>query len=114
MTKRAGELSTNFPKTFNSESVQTTLSSGIVTSDSAIITESGVLVAIIVFTDGVNDATVVVYDNDSAASGTVLGKVIVKGADNMGGELKINARVTNGIFVDVSGTGAEVLIRYII
>ena len=106
-------LSTNFPRTGNEFAVEVTESSGILTSDGVVLDNPGILVAIVVLTDGSNNATVTIYDNASAASGKVLGKVIVLGADQMGGELKINALARNGLFLDISGTNAEALIRYI-
>ncbi len=106
-------LTTNFPRTGNEFAVEVTESSGIVAADGVILNNPGVLVAIIVLTDGSNNATAIIYDNASAATGKVLGKVAVQGADLMGGELKINALARNGLFLDISGTGAEALIRYI-
>ncbi len=108
-----GRLTTNFPRTGNEHTVEITESSGLKNSDVQILDNPGVLVAIIVFTDGSNDATAIVYDNPDAASGKVLGKVVVKGADLMGGELKMNALARTGLFLDITGVGAEALIRFI-
>jgi hypothetical protein len=113
MPKRQDELTSNFSKTDNGVVVTTTLSSGILSSDASVIAESGILVAIIAYTDGISDVTVTVYDNASAASGNVLGKIKVRGEDGMGGELRINALVTNGIYITISGNNGEALIRYI-
>lgn len=108
-----GKLATNFPRTGNEVTVEITESSGLKGSDAVILDNPGVLVAIIVITNESDNATAIVYDNASAASGKVLGKVVVKGADLMGGELKINALARNGLYLDISGAGAEALIRYI-
>lgn len=86
---------------------------GLLDADGVIIDTSGVLVDVIVYTDGVNAATVIIYDNASAASGKVLAKVIVAGAENFGGEVSIFTGVENGLYLDISGTGAKALVRYI-
>ena len=106
-------LDTNFPRTGSEHEVEVTESSGLLTSDTAVMAKAGILKALIVLTDGTNDATAILYDNASAASGTVLAKAIVTGSDNMGGELNIYAIARNGIFLDISGTGAEVIVRFI-
>jgi hypothetical protein len=106
-------LDTNFPRTGSEHEVEVTESSGLLTSDTAVMPKAGILVALVVITDGTNNATAIVYDNASTASGTVLAKVVVTGSDNMGGELKINAIARNGLFLDISGTGAEAIVRFI-
>jgi len=89
-----------------------TTSSGILNTSQSVKDVFGVLVDVLVYTDGNNNATVTVYDNPSAASGTVLAKIIVKGTDLMGGEVSILVDAQTGIYVDISGTGATALIRY--
>lgn len=78
----------------------------------AVKSSSGVLADCIVYTDGTNEATLIAYDNASAASGIVLAKVIVLGADKMGGEIDIEVAASNGIFITLTGTGSSCLIRY--
>lgn len=87
-------------------------SNGISTSSEAIIASPGLLVDFIVFTDGVNQVTATLYDNPSAASGKVLAKAIIAGADQMGGEVNIWCDAVNGIYLEISGTGGEALVRY--
>jgi len=108
------ELAQNFHQDPNARAVPyVTQSSGLLTSDQSVTTGGGILVAVIVYTDGVNDVSVVVYDHASAASGTVLAQVKLAGADLMGGETNIMGDFDNGLYIDVTGTGVEVLLRYI-
>ena len=90
-------------------------SSGLQTADATIRTGKGLLVGLIVNTDGggVNDATAVLYDN-TAASGTVLCKLV---ADAVGaGTANITfphpIQCENGIHLDITGTGAEAIVYY--
>lgn len=58
-------------------------------------------------TDGTNAATVIVYDNTTAA-GKILMKVAVPGASLHGGfSLDNPARAENGLYVSIAGTGAH-------
>lgn len=107
-------LTQNFPQDPNAHPVPyVTQSSGLLTSDQAVVVGHGLLVAAIIYTDGVNDVSVVVYDHADSASGTVLAKAKLAGEDLMGGETNIMGEFVNGLFIDVTGTGVEVLLRYI-
>ena len=81
-------------------------SSGLKSADAVIMAMPGTFKGLIVITDGTNAATVTLYDNASAASGTVLAKMVVAGADSskelVVGECGVVAN--NGIYADVSGT----------
>lgn len=91
-----------------------TRSSGLKSVDAAIATTGGALTGVLVLTDGTNDATIVVYDHASAASGTVLFKGKVAGASNFGGAtFEVPLRYSNGVYADVTGTGANYIIYYI-
>jgi len=90
----------------------TSTSSGILNADTAIKASTGILIDVLVYTDGTNNATVTIYDDPNSADGTVLAKVVVKGSDLMGGEVGILANAGAGIYMDISGTGATALIRY--
>ncbi|HRR42124.1 MAG TPA: hypothetical protein P5244_12890 [Syntrophales bacterium] len=74
----------------------------------------GILVHAKVFTDGTadHDATLIIYDNASAASGTELDKYIVEGTDHTGGGMNIFANAENGITVSLSGTGASWILHF--
>lgn len=89
-------------------------SSGEKTSSGAIKASEGFLGGAIVLTDGTNDATVILYDNDNAASGTKLFEVTVAGADNYGGlVLPVPIRFDNGCYLSISGTGASCIVYYL-
>lgn len=89
------------------------ISSGIKNSDGQILTGKGLLTGCMVFTDGNNDATVVLYDNTSAA-GKVITKFVVAAAENFGGVVfgAVSVVVETGIYLDISGTGATCIIYY--
>jgi hypothetical protein len=87
--------------------------SGLKSADAAILSMPGRLMGLTVLTDGTNDATVVLYDN-TAASGTELAKLIVKGAD-LSKELVIAEEgvvCNRGIYADVTGTGAAYIVHF--
>ena len=89
-------------------------SSGEKTSDTAIMAGPGYITAVYVITDGSNNAKVILYDNASAASGTVMLEMTVVASDNYGGRSWVfPAEFFKGIYVDVSGTGASYIIEYI-
>ena len=89
-------------------------SSGEKTSDAAVVASGGFLTSVYVITDGSNNAKVIIYDNASAASGTVLLEMTVIASDQYGGRSWVfPAEFYNGIYVDVTGTGASYIIEYI-
>ena len=103
-----------FMRDMNDKTVSyTCLSSGIVTASKSIFSKKTVLVSLIVFTNGSDNVTAVLYDNASAASGTEVAKVVVKGADLIGGETHIMCDCDNGLYLALSGTGGTALVRYI-
>lgn len=72
-----------------------------------------VLTGILVITNGTNAATVILYDNASAASGSVLAEFVVAGADRYGGRDWCNpVHCINGIYAAVSGIGASYIVEY--
>lgn len=90
------------------------ISSGIKSGSGVIIAGPALLTDLSVFTDGSNEATVVLYDNASAASGTELGKIIVLAASKSGGLfIPIPVRALNGIYLSLTGTGASAIVSYI-
>ena len=90
----------------------TCLTSGLQTADALIYTGRGTLNALTVMTDGTNAATVTLYDN-TTNSGTVLAQSIVLGADRTGFQAwNLAVRCKNGIYADVTGTGASYIVHY--
>ncbi|MHA1962162.1 MAG: hypothetical protein ACW99U_18310 [Candidatus Thorarchaeota archaeon] len=90
------------------------LTSGELTIDQAVTTGSGVLRGAVINTDGNNNATVILYDNASAASGTKLWEQVVIGADITGGFFNCHGiEYNNGIYLDITGSGASVIAFYV-
>ncbi len=88
------------------------ISSGLQTADAQIYTGRGTVQALTVITDGTNAATVTLYDN-TTASGTVLAQMIVAGADRTGFQSwNFHCRCLNGIYADVTGTGASYIVHF--
>jgi hypothetical protein len=88
------------------------ISSGVLNADTLIATGRNRVNAITVLTDGTNAATVELYDN-TAASGTkrVVGKCV--GANLINHILFDNpVRFENGIYADVTGTGATFIVFF--
>lgn len=87
------------------------------TADAAILARPGRLMGLVLEGDGTNACNVILYDNASAASGTVLYKLALKASS---GDL-INPAIIpsegiaclNGIYADVTGTGAAYIVQYI-
>lgn len=91
----------------------TCLSSGLRTADAAIYVGRGTLNSVSIITDGTNAATVTLYDNASAATGNVLFKGVVPGANSSETVAwNLAVRCLNGIYADVSGTGAAYVVYY--
>lgn len=88
-------------------------SSGLLTADGAISATSCYLTSIMVGADGTNAATVILYDNASAASGTVVAKIIVDaGATAETMTFDSPVQCNNGLYLDIGGTGAEVVVHF--
>jgi hypothetical protein len=85
--------------------------SGLKTSSAAIIPGPSVLCGVEIVTNGTNDATVIVYDHASAASGLEAFKGTVAGANNFGGGF-VNVNMLNGIYLSISGTEAAAIVYY--
>lgn len=92
----------------------TSLSSGLITTDGQVIVPRMTrLNGFIILSDGTNQATVTLYDNASAKSGTV----IVKALANSSQPSSIQSydkpvRCENGITASIVGTGAAVIVYY--
>jgi len=89
-------------------------SSGELTADGAIFAAPCQLAGVNILTDGSNNATVILYDNASAASGTKVYEGEVVAANLYGGRNFIfPIRCHNGLYLDITGTGASVIVDYI-
>lgn len=88
--------------------------SGEKTADAAIYSAPCLLAAVLVITNGTDDAKLIIYDNTSAAGKVVL-EITVTGSDNYGGVIYNFPKIMNiGIYCDVSGTGASYIIDYVV
>ena len=88
-------------------------SSGLKAADAVIATGVNRVNAVTLITDGTNAASIILYDNASAASGKELAKVTAAGADNTKHILFENpVRAENGIYADVTGTGAGYIVYF--
>lgn len=88
-------------------------SSGLKVADAAIAARPARLHSVQVIGDGTNAATAIIYDNASAASGTVLAKIVVDaGATYEDWLSEVGVEALNGIYLDISGTGAEAVVHY--
>ena len=92
---------------------QGSTSSGEQTADAAVFTGRAYICAVHVITDGMNDATLVIYDN-TAGSGKVVSEIFVSGGSGHGGRVwAYPVFVENGLYADVTGTDASYIIEYI-
>lgn len=89
-------------------------SSGLKSTDSAIMAMPGRLLGVELIGDGTNACTVVLYDHASAASGTALVKLsLAAGGTFQDAHLPGEGLVcNNGIYADVTGTGANYIVHY--
>lgn len=90
----------------------TSKSSGSLSASTLLVTGTALLCGLNLVTDGTNAVTVTVYDN-TAASGTVLATVKVKGAD-LSKEILFTypVKAKTGLYASVSGTGASFTVYY--
>lgn len=89
------------------------ISSGLKTANAVIASGKNRINSVTLITDGTNAGTIVIYDNASAASGTVLAKVKCSGAGLVQHVVFENPVVAqDGIYADVTGTGAEYIVYY--
>lgn len=89
----------------------TSISSGLLTASTAVYEGRGILSGVHVTTDGTNNATVTVYDG-TAASGNELFKTVVTGTDNSRYYDLCRVRCTEGLYAEISGTGASAIVYH--
>lgn len=87
-------------------------SSGLKAASTAILASPGRLKGLFVGADGTNAATAIIYDNPSAASGTVLCKIIVDAGATAEIADHMDVVANRGIYLALSGTGAEAVVHY--
>ena len=82
--------------------------SGNQTADAAIKASHCIFGSLILIGDGTNLATAIIYDNASAASGTVVARAATKETAQIDGPVSC----ANGIYLDIGGTGAAAVVHY--
>ena len=85
------------------------------TADGAILATGGYLHGLILENDGTNASSVILYDNKSAASGTILAKIMLPATSTvLTLPVIFNNPISalNGIYADVTGTGCAVTVFY--
>lgn len=93
--------------------MQTAKCTGELTSSKLLTKNSGYVSRIKVYTDGTNNATVILYDSTSA-SGKKIDKTVVTGASQYGGGIiTVPTEFDNGLYFEISGTNAAAIIDYV-
>lgn len=82
----------------------------VVTADAVVQSHSGYYYGYIV-TVAMSAAVSTIYDNASAASGTVIGSVAASAAVGTTQLFSHRVPVTNGIYVDIGGTGTLLVLH---
>lgn len=88
------------------------ISSGVLNANTLVFSGRQRVNALTVFTDGVNDATVSLYDN-TAASGKIAVKGLCPGTSKVQHFIFENpVFMQDGLYAAVSGTGATFIVYY--
>lgn len=93
------------------------VSSGAITSDTAVLANSGTFKKVVVIGDGTNACSVVVHDDPDSADGTVIAQArclstAAPAQAECGVEGPDGVHCSNGIYVDITGTGATAIVYY--
>ncbi len=89
-------------------------SSDLKNADAAISAVGGFVHGVMLISDATNTASVIIYDNASAASGLVLAKLSIPATTTAPQFISFNNPIcaNKGIYADVSGTGANYIVYY--
>ena len=94
--------------------VPASITSGEQTGNTIVTAAEGFITAIEIITDGTNNAKVICYDNDSAASGTVLLEMTVLGGNHFGGRnWSYPVHYADGIYCAGTGTGNSYIVEFL-
>ena len=85
-----------------------------ITSSTVVCSSRCLITSVFYHADGSNQATFNLYDESTAATGTLFQGpwVVVAGDRNAGWTLPGGVRMKNGLYITVSGTGAWVEVTY--
>lgn len=94
--------------------LSTAISSGLLAVGTTVVKNSKTYLKSVALTgDGTNQATLIVYDNATTATGTVLAKLKTNAVGMTSSmEYSYPLRAEHGIVVVVSGTGAEAIVSF--
>lgn len=88
-------------------------SSGLKSSDAVISARPCRIMSIIAVADGTNQATIDLYDNATAGSGTLLAKIVVDaGLTYELFHIDGGIAASNGAYLDLTGTGAGAIVHF--
>ena len=88
--------------------------SGELSSSQLVYTGRGAITQVWIHTDGVNDATVTLYDSLSAAGTKITPSIVCPaGSIQCAGDWPIPRSVSTGIYLSLSGTGATAIVEYV-
>jgi len=86
---------------------------GLKTTSQAILARTGYFYGIEVITNGSDSSAVIVYDNASAAAGTVIFQGTIAGSSNFGGAIfNVPIEVKNGIYVSITSASPNYIVYY--
>ena len=89
-------------------------SSGEQTADSAIYAKPCAIAGVTIITSGSSDAKLILYDNASAASGTVrYERTVISTNHGNHDNFSFPAECFNGVYADITGTGASYVVEYV-
>lgn len=87
-------------------------SSGILSADAAVVTRPCILMGI-TLKAGTGAASCIVYDNSAAASGTEVAHDSIDGTTSLASsQHDLDVECNNGIYLDLTGTGASAIVYY--
>lgn len=89
-------------------------SGDLITASAVVSANPGRLRGVQALADGTNAATIIIYDNATAASGRILAKIIVDATLTEAGAAIPSGGVValNGLYASMSGTGAACIVYF--
>ena len=87
-------------------------STGVLTTSTLVATGRNYISGLVAGGDGTNVATVGVYDNTSATGTPVLTLIVPAGSRQVIYDVTHSIQVDNGLYVSVSGTGANFMLAF--
>ena len=86
------------------------------TADEQLVSRNGSVCALLIMTDGTNNATVILYDVADSGDIAITNKITeitVVGSEHYGGRVwSFPVVFSNGLYADVTGTGASFIVEW--